>query len=105
MNTVNVVKDRVIQAKSLHGAIAAVTIGLMLTLMTQIFISAYNDPEAIWLHVPEILLITGAGMVSYAVIRFLDILYLRLEKDWGITELKEARKIKQFGSTSDKPVA
>ena len=85
-NVVSVTKNRVSKARSLHGAIAAVIIGLLLTMMTYIFMSCSANVDLIWNHTREIVFISGAGMVSYMVIRLSDLWFLKLEKDWGIDQ-------------------
>ena len=101
MSAVDVIKNRVIQARSLHGAIAAMTMGLMLTMMTYIFLAVYESPSEIWSHTPEIVLISGAGLIAYSVIRFLDICFLKLAKDWGVDGIQPDTDEEQLGSSPD----
>ena len=83
-NAVSVTKNRVVKARSLHGAIASIVIGILLTFMTYMFISVSNTPDLVWTYTYEIVLLCGAGLVSYLVIRFFDLWFLKLEKDWCV---------------------
>lgn len=84
LHFIDILQERVVKARSFHGAIAAIVIGLMLTLLYFILFALSEDISLIWLYSDKIVGLSGVWAFTYIVIRSSDLVILKLEKDWGI---------------------